>query len=195
MPNNWDISTVDTNAENGNGLADDESTESEADCPTDEHDSMEIMPDPWAPLRDSVYNPQNISRPPPAPRNAKEAIEMMIHPLDISVYRSTSRTLPLARNVTPLATEICRDPRPDGPVWVDRETLSKVIDECTKMVRTTKMLEKPLRDARAERDYLYAQLKTLEQKLKDQTAEFEHKKRHQKLIAEAIYGADYAKKL
>jgi hypothetical protein len=188
MPNNGDVNAATTNAENDNGPTIGNPTGAEANRPVGMLVTMEMMADPWAPLRDSAYNPQNANGPPPTPRTTEEALDLMTGPFAVPANRSTSSPLRLARHVAPLSTEIFRDPRPDGPQWLDRETLVKVAEECTKMIDTARILADALRDVREERDVLFAHFKAYEQKLKDQATDFEHSQRHQQLILEAIYG-------
>jgi hypothetical protein len=125
---------------------------------------------------------------PPTPRTIEEALGLMTGPFAIPVNHATTTPLRLARHVAPLSTDIVRNPRPDGPQKVARETVVKAAEECAKMVDTVRILADAVRDVREERDVLFAHLKAYEQKLKDQAADFENRQRNQHLILEAMYG-------
>jgi hypothetical protein len=188
MPENGEINATITNAENDNGPTVGSPTGAEVNRPHEMSVTMEMMADPWAPLRDSTYPPQNPNGPNLTPRTTEDALDLITGPFPLPIIRPTTTPLHISRYVAPLSTEILRHPRTDGPQLLDRETMEKVAEETTKMVDTARLLTYALRDACEQRDVFFAELKACEQKLKDRATDFEHQQRHQQLIFEAIFG-------
>jgi hypothetical protein len=76
---------------------------------------------------------------------------------------------------------------------VPRETVVKVAQECNKILfENVRILADTVLCVRQERDDLSARIKALEQKFKEQEAEFERRQRQQQLNMEAIFGGSDA---
>lgn len=147
---------------------------------------------PWTSVRDEIYNPENANGPSPLPRTTEEALHLMTGPFAVPVNGHTAIPLRLASHVAPFTTEVLRNLRPDGPKKVPRETVVKVAQECHKMFENARILADTVLCVCQEREGLSVRIKAIEQKLKEQEAEFERRQRQQQLNMEAIFGGSDA---